>query len=152
MFEALRYTVYIFLISRTNICYENSLEAPYQSAYIFLFQNIDKNTQLHILKAQVLVPYNGDYGIWKGASNDYPHHLFSRKNKKDLNFRASESWLDKWILTIYLSVDRYYNLIIPQPAQYVNIFFVNTQKKTDSSQMRSVSVDCQALLMIISQI
>ena len=44
----------------------------------------------------------------RGTSNEYPQHMFSMKNKKNVNFRASKSWLEKWILIIYLSVDKKY--------------------------------------------
>ena len=36
----------------------------------------------------------------RGTFNEYPQHLFSMRNKKNVNF------LDKWVLIIYLSVDR----------------------------------------------
>ena len=42
----------------------------------------------------------------RGASNEYPQHMLSWRNKKNVNFLASKSWLGKWILTIYLSVDK----------------------------------------------
>ena len=30
----------------------------------------------------------------------------SLRNKQNVNFQASKSWLEKWILTIYLSMDK----------------------------------------------
>ena len=30
-----------------------------------------------------------------GASNEYPQHMFSSSNKKNVHFWASNSWLDK---------------------------------------------------------
>ena len=41
-----------------------------------------------------------------GASNEYPQNMFSLRNEKNVNFWASKSWLDKWILDIYLSLDK----------------------------------------------
>ena len=41
-----------------------------------------------------------------GTYNEYPQHMFSSRNRKNVNFRASKSWLDKWILTIFLSMDK----------------------------------------------
>ena len=35
----------------------------------------------------------------RDTSNEYPQHMFSLRNQKTVNFRASNSWLDKWILT-----------------------------------------------------
>ena len=32
--------------------------------------------------------------------------MFSLKNKKNVDFWATKSWLDKWILTFYLPVDK----------------------------------------------
>ena len=37
----------------------------------------------------------------RGTSNEFPQHMFSLKSKKNVNFRASNSLLDKLILTIY---------------------------------------------------
>ena len=34
------------------------------------------------------------------------HNTFSSRNEKNVNIWASKSWLDKWILTNYLSVDK----------------------------------------------
>ena len=47
--------------------------------------------------------------IWNpnwGTSNEYPQYKFSSRNKKNVNFWACKPWLDKWILTIYLSMDK----------------------------------------------
>ena len=35
-----------------------------------------------------------------GASNEHSQHMhiFSSRNKKTVSFRASKSWLDKWLL------------------------------------------------------
>ena len=34
------------------------------------------------------------------------HNMFSLRNKNNVNFQASKSCLDKWILAIYLSLDK----------------------------------------------
>ena len=36
----------------------------------------------------------------RGTSNESTHNIFCLSNKKNVNFWASKSWLDKWILTI----------------------------------------------------
>ena len=41
-----------------------------------------------------------------GPTNEYQQHLFSSRNKKNVIFWASKSWLEKWISTIYLSVEK----------------------------------------------
>ena len=43
------------------------------------------------------------------------NNMFSLRNKENVNFQASKSWLDMCILTIYLCLDKLKNLIIPQP-------------------------------------
>ena len=35
-----------------------------------------------------------------------PKHMLSSRNKTNVNFPASKSWLDELILTIYLSMDK----------------------------------------------
>ena len=45
-------------------------------------------------------------------------NMFSSCSKKNVNFPAIKSWLDNWILIIYLSMDKYLILIIPQPCSY----------------------------------
>ena len=39
------------------------------------------------------------------ASNEYPQCMFSSRNKKNVNFRANKSWLDKWVLMIIKTDD-----------------------------------------------
>ena len=51
---------------------------------------------------QIRYPFrSGELGLTE-TSNEFPQHIFSSRNKKkkNVNFRASKSWLDKRILTI----------------------------------------------------
>ena len=58
--------------------------------YIYFFLFLEEN---------ICFGYSLEVPLW-GISNEYPQHMFSSRNKKNFNFRASKFWLDKWILTI----------------------------------------------------
>ena len=42
----------------------------------------------------------------RAAANEYPQEMFSLRKNDNVKFQASKSWLAKWILSIYLSVDK----------------------------------------------
>ena len=74
--------------------HSSSLEkSPGYDIYCFLFHK--ENMLWYALEA----PH------W-GTSNEYPQNMFSLRIKKNINLQASKYFLEKWMLTIYLSVDK----------------------------------------------
>ena len=88
--------------------YSSSLEEypDYEIDSFFLF--LEENT---CCGYSLEVPHWGASNKYHwGPPTEYPQHIFSLRNIKN-NFKASKSksWLDRWVVIIYLSMDKYKN-------------------------------------------